>query len=482
MDARAPVWLAVAAAVAVPLAFDPASARPFVGPKLVVALGLGALAPAALVVGARPRAALLWAFGAHAAALGLATTLSLAPAVSIAGDFYRGMGLLTRLALVGIALVAAAAGRPLVVLRAVLAASAVAAAYALAQALGLDPIFAPSDLVQTSREGVAELRAVGTFGHANFLGHALAIGAGAAVALAAAEPRRAARLAAAAAGGLVAVGAVASGSRGAWVALGAEALAFAALAPAAFGRVRPSRRALALAGVALLAVAAALASSPVGGQVAQRALAFRADGMTGSGRTLLWRDALAMVPAYAAHGCGPEAFLLAFRPYQSVELERREPYALFDSPHSVALDAAIATGLAGLATWAALVAVAAAGLWRAFRAAPPGPDRGLALGLAVGLVGWAVGGLFVFDTIATAFLFYVFVALAGSEGSTVNGERLSEPSTVHRSPFTVALGSRYWLTSSSGQPTAWRKAAWAAATRSREPSWVWPPASTGSTS
>jgi len=165
--------------------------------------------------------------------------------------------------------------------------------------------------------------------------------------------------------------------------------------------------------------------------------------MTGSGRTLLWRDALPMVARYAAHGCGPEAFLLAFRPYQSAELERREPYALFDSAHNVALDAAITTGLAGLATLVALVALAASGLARRFRAAPRGAARALPLGVAVALVGWAAGGLFVFDTIATALYFYVFVALGSVNGerSTVNGkkDRLFLPFTVHRSLFTLLL-------------------------------------------
>jgi tetratricopeptide (TPR) repeat protein len=415
--------LVVAAVVSVPLAFDPASSRPFVGPKLVAALALGALAPAAAVAAgglSRLSRGALVAFGAHAAALALATAGSLAPAMSFAGDYYRGMGFVTRAALIALAvvagaLVAADASRAVVFLRAMLAASALVAVYAIVQALRLDPIVDPSLLMHTSRAGVTEFRVVSTLGHANFVGHFLLFGAGAAVALAGVAPPRAARIAALGCGALVALGAVVSGSRGAWAGLAIQAVALACLAVPAFGRpALTPRRLAAAAGVVLAAVAvgAPLARGPVGEQVALRALEFRLDGMTGSNRTVLWRDALPMVARYAAHGCGPEAFVLAFLPYTSAELERGEPYAIYDSAHDVLLDAAISTGAAGAATVVALFAVAAVALRRAFRSLPKGRERALPLGLALALVGYAVGGLFVFDTIPTALYFYLFVAVS----------------------------------------------------------------------
>lgn len=434
MSKNASLLLVVAAVLAIPLVFDPASVRPFVGPKVAVAVALGALAPVALACTpglGRVRWPVWAVFGAHVAALAAATTLSLVPAVSVFGDYYRGMGLVTRLALVGLALVAAvlvAARREaaVVILRAVLAASAVCAAYTIVQALRLDPIFDPALLEQTSRAGVTELRAIGTLGHANFVGHLLLFGAGAAVALSFSEAKPWARATAAVAGALVAAGAIVSGSRGAWVGLAAEAVVCAAVAPRAFGRLAVTRRGVTVAAVVTLTALGlgVLLQGQAGGELSKRARAFRTDGMTGSGRTVLWRDALPMVGRYALHGCGPETFVLAFLPYESAELERLEPYALYDSAHSVPLDMAISTGLPGLATWLALLAVAGAALVRAFRAAPRGADRMLPLGLAVGLTGYVVGGLFVFDTVATAWYFYLFVAL--SVGLVAN-ERVSPP-------------------------------------------------------
>lgn len=430
--ARLTTSLIVLASLAVPLAFDVESVRPFVGPKLVVVLALGALAPAAVaIVGlARvPRAATV-GLCAHAAALAIATALSLVPAVSLAGDYYRGMGLVTRLAAIALALVAARVvvadrSRVVVILRAVLVACALVAVYGIAQVLGLDPIFERAELEQISRAGVTELRIVSTLGHANFVGHLLLFGTGAAVALAGVEARRAARVAAALGGVLVAVGVVASSSRGAWVGLGVQAVALVCLAPAAFGRLAITRRSVAVAVIASLAAASlavAVARGPVGEQVALRALAFRSDGMTGSGRTLLWRDALPMIGRYAPHGSGPETFVLAFLPYQSAELERAEPYALYDSTHNVLLDAAIAGGVLGLATLVGLLAVAAVALAGAFRRSARGASRALPLGLGVGLVGYVVGGMFAFDTIATAVYLYLFVALAAATGAAPSDE------------------------------------------------------------
>src|SRR5262249_37377341 len=82
MTARVPVPFVVAsvAAVVVPLAFDPASVRTFVGPKLALALALGALAlPAALASPwprlSRPARAVAVVAALHLLTLGIATTL-----------------------------------------------------------------------------------------------------------------------------------------------------------------------------------------------------------------------------------------------------------------------------------------------------------------------------------------------------------------------------------------------------------------------
>ena len=368
MAGRSTIAVATAALVIVPLVFDPASARPFVGSKVVATLACGALAVAAVTVtggvGRLWRPA-LWAGAAYVASLAIASAFSLAPVISVAGDYYRGMGLVTRLALVAIGLaaavgVAAEPQRAIVLLRCTLTLGTVVAVYTIAQLVGLDPVIDSSWLEQTSRSGVPELRAVSTLGHANFVGQFLLFGTGAAAGLLAFETNRVARAAVVAAGLVVATGVVAAGSRGAWLGLAVQVVAALVIAWRR-GTINMFRKkslgVIGLVAAIVVAVALAFGLSPAGRHIAERARTFQTDAMTGSSRTLLWRDALPMVPRYLPTGCGPEAFVLAFLPYIHADLERAEPYALFDSSHNVPLDYAISTGALGLGSWIALVAI-----------------------------------------------------------------------------------------------------------------------------
>ena len=76
-----------------------------------------------------------------------------------------------------------------------------------------------------------------------------------------------------------------------------------------------TRRAILVAGLAaaiLLAFAWMVTFSPTSGSVAERARSFITDGFSGSGRTLLWRDSLKMVPRYALAGWAPKDFARLF--------------------------------------------------------------------------------------------------------------------------------------------------------------------------
>jgi O-antigen ligase len=435
--------LVIAAVALLPLAIAPDAFRPYVGPKLVLALALGSLALPLLAIGPGPerlgRAALV-ALGAYVLAYGAATALSLDPLVSLAGEPRRGMGLATRLALLAVAVVAGAAGagRPDAtrwVLRTVLGVCSVESAYVLLQAFKLDPLLDPSILLQTNRAGVVEFRPIGTLGHSNFVGHLLLFGVGAAVALGGLERARAARAAACAGGALTALGIVAAGSRGAWVGLGVQAAVGACVGMWVW---RPGKGATRFVPAALLAFALVggavvfVARGPLAEQLAARIETFRSDNLTGSGRTILWRDALPMLLRYWPHGTGPEVFAVAFLPYHSADLTRAEPHAVYDSAHNVVLDAAITAGLGGLGGFVALVAVALAALARSARSRAA-PGRAAPLGLGLGLAGYLVGGMFIFDTVATAAYFYLFVALS------VALHRSERPVAVARAPWRGAI-------------------------------------------
>ena len=414
----------MSACALLPLAFDPASARPFVGPKLIAVLGLGSVAFAMLLLSGRPRLhpTLVVVIAAHIVALTLATGLSIAPGTSLMGDYYRGMGLATRVGAIGLAmLIGSVAGHGessmRSMLRVIVATTLVVATYGVVQALGLDPMFGRDALEQINRVGVTEVRIISTLGHPNFVGQFLLFGTGASVALAALESRTALRVAAIIACGVVAIGAIASGSRGAWLAIVIQAMVL--LWFGAWSARRASwnwRRVAPIAGIAVLAIAVAgvVLHGPIGEQIEIRSRSFRSDAMTGSSRTLLWRDALPMARSFAVHGSGPETFVLAFAQFESAELERREPYALYDSSHNVLLDALLLSGGLGLATVLGLVFVAARSIARTLRSPRGRPRHLAAVGLGVGLLGYLFDGMFVFDTIPTALYFYVFVALAVS--------------------------------------------------------------------
>ncbi len=428
---------------------DLESVRPFVGPKLVAVLALGLLATATVAGSGGVRELwrpARWIGSAHVAVFSLACLWSIVPLASVSGDYFRGMGLITRLAAVAIAVaaattVAASPDRAVTLLRFVLATCFVVALYAVVQAVGLDPIIDPSWLEQTNRSGITETRVVSTLGHANFVGQFLLFGTGAAAGLVCVETHRLTRAVVACAGAVIAAGIVVSGARGAWVGLVVQ-IALAGGVVAWWNRRKSLRLhgfGIAVSAVALAAaIGVALALSPAGKHIAERARAFRTDAMTGSSRTILWRDSIRMVPAYAATGCGPEAFVRAFLPYISAELERAEPYALFDSAHNIPLDTLICTGAVGLLVWLALVSLCLVAQLRGFTPATPGDGSrpGVALAVGVGLAGYLAHGLFVFETIAPTMYFYVFLAIAVGLKSAVAGDPLEmrEPQP-----------GRYWI-------------------------------------
>jgi len=233
-----------------------------------------------------------------------------------------------------------------------------------------------------------------------------------------------------------------SGTRGAWLGLLAGASTVALLE---FGG-RRSRSAIeskrmmiggALVFV-LLILAMVIVSSPASRDVGSRARSFVEDRFTGSGRILLWRDSLKMVPRFALIGSGPEAFSREFLAFKSAELARSAPRINNENPHNAFLDTAVTVGLPGVILYAALICSAFSLLVGARRRTA---DRKIALicsGLLASLVAVSIHNLFIYDQIPTGLYFFTFNALALAAWNIVTtstereaGEELASHATIN---------------------------------------------------
>lgn len=353
-------------------------------------------------------------------AAAISTLLGAVPLASLFGSFQSEMGLLTRLCFlicfIGLIAAVGCNMRRFTIAAWVIAATGLlAAVYAFLQFFGWDPFLSLSAYTVRAPGGTV-VRVIGPLGHSNYLGNFLLYTAPMTASLALAwhgRPRRIAMVAV-----MFSVAAVAfSGTRGAWFGLfaGAATIGLLELRALRAKGVMESKRmmiraAFACAGVLILALV--IVSSPASRDVASRARSFVEDRFTGSGRILLWRDALKMVPRFALIGSGPEAFSREFLAFKSLDLARSAPQINNENPHNSFLDAAISVGLPGAILYAAFVCSAFSLLLKARRS---GADRKIALicsGLLASLVAVTVHNLFIYDQIPTGLYFFVFNALA----------------------------------------------------------------------
>ena len=204
------------------------------------------------------------------------------------------------------------------------------------------------------------LRVSGTIGHADYLGNFLLYTSPIGACLAFSARRRLTRLFAALTTLLTAAAIVCSGTRGAWIGLGVSLAVYLALEArrlfSSFSGMRweVTRRAAAVLAAVVLA-AWAVSSSPASEGLRARAGILTAEGLGGSGRVLLWRDSIKMVPAFPLAGCGPEGFRKAFLKYKSEDLARLAPQTNNESSHNSYLDAAISFGLPGAVLFIAVI-------------------------------------------------------------------------------------------------------------------------------
>jgi len=394
------------------LAFFPPALDAF---QPVKALGLRAAGMALLawvLPGRLPRSGLVAAVAAWCGVAVLATALSISPRLSLFGEPTQREGLLTQLALGGLALGTLRSHRTAGHVRATLGwlvlAACLAAAYAQLQLAGLDPIrWAGSHIYRGGGSDV--LRPSGPLGNPILLGNVLAATLGVAVARLAARDSDRARWWPAVA--LIAATTVATLSRGAWLAAAVGALAATALALAS-GSSSRSRAALALGTAA--APAALLAAFRLRGPMLAR---WGEGGSSGSGhvRASIARSSLRLWRGHPWLGTGPDTFGLAFSRAQEPALWRDEWIGVPVHAHSAPLQIFVTLGIAGAV--AALVWIVATGATatRTWQSQPG--DRPLVAALAAALLALCAGGLVNPVGLAGAATVAVTCGLLGSLGA-----------------------------------------------------------------
>ena len=222
-----------------------------------------------------------------------------------------------------IASIGASEKRLLTTLWAMALAGGLVAAYACSQFFGLD-FFVPSSVYTFNSDGAKIVRVGSSIGHADHLGNFLLYTTPLSLGLAFAS-RGGARLVAFVAT-LLSIAAIAcSGTRGAWLGIivGMGAMALLEFRAETAKRILTNKRQLTrvIAVVCVLLAATVLIGfSPSSRSIIERAKLMMTEGASSSGRLLLWRDSVKMIPRFAIVGCGPEGFRKAFPVYKSEEL------------------------------------------------------------------------------------------------------------------------------------------------------------------
>jgi O-antigen ligase/Flp pilus assembly protein TadD len=424
--AQEAVWLA--AAVAVPLIFNPWGYNGFELPKavflraLVLIMGLATLVRLGEAWGRSDRSSylrtctpLLWPALLFGVALGLATAFSGNPRASLWGSYERQQGLLTLGAYLALFLLTASGLRTRAQADRLWAAlvwgSAPIVVYALVQSAGLDPLGWRTDAASPVHS---------TVGRSNFLGSYLVLviplTVGRAVAADCRWPY-----------GLLVTGQLLAlaltQARGAWVGLAAAALAGALAWAVATGNRRLMLTTLATAAlVAGFVLLLSLPGSPLASlsrlpALDRLAALTRTDAGSTAARLTIWRATLPLFTASPWLGYGPETMRTVFAavfPPELVYYQGR--HIAVDRAHNLWLDLGMSMGMAGIAAFGALLFVLGRLAWRGLRTDPDRWVRVTWAALAAAVVGHLADLQFSFDLTASAIVFWLTLALGASLG------------------------------------------------------------------
>lgn len=403
--------------LATPVVFFPYLIGSFEAPKAMVVRIAGLALLVAALPGRGARHGLSWnlldrAVGTWLLIETAATLFARAPMLSLFGEQHQREGLLTSLALAGLYLGARLSirdrGRLDAIGDAWLVGAAIAGAYALLQAAGLDP--APwSDTAILS----GTMRPFGTLGHPNLLGAVTAPAAALSLARALETPvRRRLHLAAA---GLLAAATLVTLSRAAWLGLAAGAgVAWALQARAR--RVRPSGRALWIGAAALASLVVVAVVSGWGALFVARLRDMITGAGSGAARLEIWRIALAAFRERPLLGQGPDMLGLVFTRLQTPAMWNLEWGRVADHAHSIYLHTLATRGLLGFLVGGACTAALVAGLRAAWRGSEA--TRAPVAALAAALTALAVTGAFGALGITGAAVTVVLVASVAALGSS----------------------------------------------------------------
>jgi O-antigen ligase len=428
-------WFALGVLVVVPLAFSSLVYTRYSLPKFVVLLVGSSVLSLLLALsrtrvrdaaGVQPRSRLVWIVYMYFAAVGVSTIFGVSPVASLFGSQFNYMGFITRLCflIVFLALIAGIATsekRLRAALWGIAATGFLVAAYGVLQSFGIEPFVSRNLYTFASPEGPL-VRVSSTLGHSNYLGNFLLYATPISAGLALAE-RGWLRVLAIASAALAVVAIIFSGTRGAWIGIVAGAVIFAAFElnrGAATAAVRSYPVVLAAGVLVALLLGLIVVISPASRSVRERMKALVSEGTSSSGRALLWRDSLRMVPAFPL-GCGPEGFRKAFLAFKSKELAQLSPKANNESPHSAYLEIAISNGLVGAVLYVAMIVVALRLLIRARRRAMDRSRRLIITGVVSSFAAALVHNIFIFDQITTGLYFFAFVALAQATSNVTMG-------------------------------------------------------------
>lgn len=377
---RAVVFLVAIKVVGIILIFDPSGLQAFDLPKSLLSGATSVLLATALLLllmrfgySVIPRTPLHFAVAGFVAANLISAAFAQNKYIAIFGDQnrYLGLSFIADMVVLYVATsVAFLAPREWgALLAAAGSAAALSAGYAAVQTLGLDPVRWALDFGG---------RPFSTFGHPDVLGHFLSIAFGVSVGTALGLRGNRATLLklgvfATALGCVAAAGVVAT--RGTLLGIaGALAVATAILLRSHVGMRIPLRQVTVGGLLVLGALWAVVEFTPIGARTSQMFTD------AGSGRVSLYEAAVHAALSRPIVGFGPDNFGVAFPAYREPP-----PDGLTDpqtSAHDWILQAAVTTGVLGLSSLIALLAVAGVLLWRTAIPRAPAIGLPLALGLA----------------------------------------------------------------------------------------------------
>ena len=389
----------------------------------------------------------------YVVSVGLSTWFGVAPLASVFGSLQSLMGLLSHICFficfLGLIIAIGESEDRLVgVLWAMAVTGLLTAAYATMQFVGRDPFLSAVSYSFGSQVGRV-LRVPGTLGHSNYLGNFLLFTTPMSAALTLLSRGRARRITFA--GVMLSLAAlVFSGARGAWLGAVVAAVVFAWLClqqrpvTALLRSGRKSVAAIITAVIVLICIGLIMAS-PRQSNLTRRVRSSAFD-LTGSGRTLLWRDAVKMIPAYSLTGCGPESFSKAFLAYKSPQLAYNAPQLNNESSHNAYLDAFICYGLVGGFLYLAIIISMFISLVYSRRQTSSWRIRIVIDGLLAALIGVCVHSFFIYNQIPTGLYFFALLALTMAVRNIVISQQArivncpGEAQSDHIAAWTIRIG------------------------------------------